>query len=50
MTIVNQYPVMAERFPLSSDWTKPETVKVEFIGTIDLFPEGVVLRARFNTG
>ena len=33
---------------LSSDWTKPENVKVDFIGTTDLFPEGVVLCARFN--
>lgn len=32
------------------DWTKPENVKAEFIGTTDLFPEGTVLCASYNAG
>lgn len=32
------------------DWTKPEYVKAEFIGTTDLFPEGTVLCASYNAG
>lgn len=30
------------------EWTKPENVKVELVGTTNLFPAGVVLCASYN--
>lgn len=36
--------------PLSSGWTEPENVIVEFVGTTDVYTEPTIILASFNAG